>query len=128
LFNNTKYFLFRRPFVIFLPEKLTLVFQSAMFTGIILVWGKTMKIKMHPPLDRIMGPVKEVPGEHPLSLADLLRSLGEEAPGFGPYAGFGPKDVQPYGLLVWRDGKMLNLVDILNPTDELEFIVMIAGG
>ena len=88
----------------------------------------SMKIKLHPPLDRIMGPIKEVPIEHARSLADLLRFLAEETPDLAPYSGFGPKDVQPYGLLVWRDGRMLTLKDILNPTDELEFIVMIAGG
>jgi hypothetical protein len=87
-----------------------------------------MKIKLHTPLDQIMGPVRELAMEHPVSLADLLHSLTEATPGLAPYAGFGPTDVQPYGLLVWRDGKMLTLADILNPTDELEFIVMIAGG
>ncbi len=87
-----------------------------------------MKIKTHPPLDQIMGPVKELPVDHPVSLADLLRSLLEETPALAPYAGFGPKDVQPFSLLVWRAGKMLTLADILNPNDELEFIVMIAGG
>ena len=87
-----------------------------------------MKIRLHPPLDRIMGPMKEVSIDHPVSLADLLRFLTEEIADLTPYAGFGPKDVQPYGLLVWRDGKMLTLADILNPTDELEFVVMIAGG
>jgi hypothetical protein len=87
-----------------------------------------MKIKLHPPLDQIMGPVRELAMEHPVSLADLLHSLTEATPDLVPYAGFGPKDVQPYGLLVWRDGKILTLADILNPTDELEFIVMIAGG
>ncbi|MCX5908101.1 MAG: hypothetical protein NTY64_13205, partial [Deltaproteobacteria bacterium] len=71
---------------------------------------------------------RELAMEHPVSLADLLYSLTEATPDLAPYAGFGPKDVQPYGLLVWRDGKMLTLADILNPTDELEFIVMIAGG
>jgi hypothetical protein len=87
-----------------------------------------MKIKLHPPLDRIVGSAKEVIIDHPVSLADLLRSLMEEKPELAPYAGFGPKDVQPFGLLVWRAGKMLTLADILDPTDELEFIVMIAGG
>ena len=75
-----------------------------------------------------MGPAREVSIDHPVPLADLLRSLMEETPELAPYGGFGPKDVQPFGLLVWRDGKMLTLADILNPTDELEFIVMIAGG
>lgn len=87
-----------------------------------------MKIKLHAPLDRILGPVKEIVIDHPVSVAGLLSSLTEEAPDLAPYAGFGPKDVQPYALLVWRDGKMLTLQDILNPTDDLELILMIAGG
>ena len=87
-----------------------------------------LKIKFYTPLDRILGPVKEIPVEHPVSVADLLRSLMEETPEFGPYAGFGPRDVQPYALMVWRNGKPLKLADILNPTDELEMILMAAGG
>ena len=87
-----------------------------------------MKIKMHSPLDQIVGQVKEVSLAHSISLADLLRSLADETPVLAPYAGFGPKDVQPYGLLIWRDGKLLTLVDILGPTDDLEMIPMVAGG
>jgi hypothetical protein len=88
----------------------------------------SLKIKMHPPLDRILGPVKEVflPGS--ISLAELLRQLTEEAPGLAPYSKFGPKDVQPLAVLVWRQGKLLTLADTLNPADELEMIPMIAGG
>jgi hypothetical protein len=87
-----------------------------------------LKIKMYSPLDQFVGQVKEVSLAHPISLADLLRSLTDETPVLVPYSGFGPKDVQPYGLLIWRDGKLLTLADILNPTDELEMIPMIAGG
>jgi hypothetical protein len=87
-----------------------------------------LKIKIHPPLDQIVGRVKEISLAHAVSLADLLRSLAEETPALAPYSGFGPKDVQPYGLLTWRDGKLLTLADTLNPTDELEMIPMIAGG
>jgi hypothetical protein len=87
-----------------------------------------LKIKLHPPLDRILGAGKELTVDHSVSVGDLLSSLTEEAPDFAPYAGFGPKDVQPYALLVWRNGKMLTLQDILHPTDELEMILMIAGG
>jgi hypothetical protein len=90
--------------------------------------AKFLKIKMYPPLDQIVGRVKEVSLAHPISLADLLRSLTDEMPVLSPYAGFGPKDVQPYGLLIWRDGRLLTLAEILNPTDELEMIPMIAGG
>ncbi len=83
---------------------------------------------MYSPLDRIVGRVKEVSLAHPISLADLLRSLAKETPVLEPYSGFGPGDVQPYGLLIWRDGNLLTLADIVNPTDELEMIPMIAGG
>jgi molybdopterin converting factor small subunit len=83
---------------------------------------------MRAPLDRIMGPLKEVSLKHPTSLADLLRILAEESPELKPYAGFGFKDVQPYALLVWRDGELLTLMDSVNPNDEVEMIPMIAGG
>ncbi len=87
-----------------------------------------MKIETRAPLDRILGPLKEVDLPHPFTLGDLLRLLSEEAPELKPYAGFGPNDVQPYGLLVWRGGKLLTLADIVNPMDELEMIPMVAGG
>lgn len=87
-----------------------------------------MKIKMRAPLDRILGPFKEVNLSHPSTLGDLLRSLVEETPELKSYAGFGPKDIQPYGLLVWRGGKVLTLSDIVNPMDDLEMIPMVAGG
>jgi hypothetical protein len=90
--------------------------------------GKSLKIKMWAPLDRIMGQLKNVTVQDPLAVADLLHLLASESPDFLPYAGFGPKDVQPYALLVWRGGKLLTLTDIVNPTDELEMIPMVAGG
>ncbi len=83
---------------------------------------------MRAPLDRILGPFKEVSLSQPSTLGGLLRILVEETPELKPYAGFGPGDVQPYGLLVWRDGKVLTLSDIVNPMDELEMIPMVAGG
>jgi hypothetical protein len=89
---------------------------------------RSLKIKMHPPLDRILGPVKEVSLPGSISLAELLRQLTAEAPGLAPYSKFGPKDVQPLAVLVWRQGKLLTLADTLNPADELEMIPMIAGG
>jgi len=87
-----------------------------------------LKIKLHAPLDRILGSIKEIPMEHPTSVGDLLRILAEETPELRPYAGFGPEDVQPYALLTWREGRMLTLQDMLNPADELEMMLMIAGG
>ena len=87
-----------------------------------------MKIKTRAPLDRMLGPFKEVNLPHPSTLGDLLRFLVGETPELKPYAGFRPGDAQPYGLLVWRDGKMLTLSDIVNPMDELEMIPMVAGG
>ena len=83
---------------------------------------------MRAPLNRMLGPFREVNLPHASTLGDLLRFLVEETPELKAYAGFGPKDVQPYGLLVWRGGKLLTLSDIVNPTDELEMIPMVAGG
>jgi len=83
---------------------------------------------MHSPLDRIVGPVKEIFLPEPVSLADLLRFLTEETPDLAPYSKFGPTDVQPLAVFVWREGKLLTLTDKLNPADELEMIPMIAGG
>ena len=90
--------------------------------------GNALRIKTRAPLDKIMGSLKEVTLPHPAALADLLRFLMEKTPELKPYAGFGAGDVQPYGLVVWRGGKMLTLSDIVNPMDELEMIPMVAGG
>ncbi len=87
-----------------------------------------LKIKFSPPLNRILGPVRELDFSHPVSVAKVLQLLREQTPAFAPYAGFGPKDKQAYGLLVWREGNLLTLDDILAPTDEVEMIVMVAGG
>ena len=87
-----------------------------------------MRIKTRAPLDRMLGLCREVSFPNAAPLSDLLRFLMEEAPALKPYAGFGPRDVQPYGLLVWRGGKLLTLSDTVNPTDELEMIPMVAGG
>jgi hypothetical protein len=76
----------------------------------------------------MLGPLKEIDLSAPSTLGELLRFLVEETPELKPYAGFGPKDVQPYGLLVWREGKLLTLSDIVTSTDELEMIPMVAGG
>ncbi len=87
-----------------------------------------MKITTRAPLDRILGLFKDVNISKSATLGELLRLLMEETPELRPYASFGPKDVQPYGLLMWRDGKVLTLSDIVNPMDELEMIPMVAGG
>lgn len=64
----------------------------------------------------------------PVSVAEVLRSLREQTPALGPYAGFGPKDKHVYGFLVWCERKLIRLDDILAPTDEWEMITMVAGG
>jgi hypothetical protein len=79
-------------------------------------------------LDKLFGAVKEQHFSQSLSVGDLLRALGREMPDFTRYAGFGPKDKHPYGLLVWRDRGLLTLEDILDPNDEIELIVMVTGG
>jgi hypothetical protein len=87
-----------------------------------------LKIRFLPPLNRILGQVRELDFSHPVSVAHVLRLLREQNPDFAPYAGFGPKDKHAYGLLVWRERKLLTLDDILAPTDEVEMIIMVAGG
>ena len=87
-----------------------------------------MKVKFRAPLDRMLGSGREVSLRDPATLANLLQILAEETPELKPYAGFSPGDVQPYGLLVWRGGKLLTLSDVVNPMDELEIIPMVAGG
>lgn len=74
------------------------------------------------------GAVKELERRLPFTVAALLRLLQEQDPPLAPYAGFGPQDRQPYGVLVWRGGKLLTLDDVLRPADELEIIAMASGG
>ena len=87
-----------------------------------------MKIQLFPPLDKILTPSKQLDVPGPISVADLLRILQEEAPRFARYGGFGHGDTQPRGLLVWRDRELLTLKDMLAPDDEVEMIAMVAGG
>ncbi len=87
-----------------------------------------MIIKWFPPLDKLFGRVSELALDGPTELREVLIGLRNEKPEFAPYANFGPEDVQPYGLLVWRGGQVLTLRDVVNPDDEVEMIVMIAGG
>jgi len=75
-----------------------------------------------------MRPVRKLGASCPISLAEALRMLCDQTPAFKPYAGFDIGDKQPYGLLVWRDKKLLTLEDMLMPEDDLEMIVMVAGG
>lgn len=87
-----------------------------------------MRLKWLPPLDRIFGPESNISPASQIRLADLLLELIGQEPEFEPFGGFGQGDTQPYGLLVWRQGQVLNLKDTLQPEDELEMIVMVSGG
>jgi len=87
-----------------------------------------VKIKWLPPLDRFFGPETALALPAGTTVAQLLTDLTEKEPGFAPYGGFGPKDRQPFGLLMWRSGQMLTLADQLGPEDEVEMIAMVAGG
>ena len=87
-----------------------------------------MKIKFFAPLNRIFGPIKELDFSHPVSVADVLRLLLEQEPDFALYAGFSSGDKHAWGLLVWRGKNLLTLNDMLTPEDEVEMIVMVAGG
>jgi hypothetical protein len=87
-----------------------------------------LKIKFYAPLDKIFDPVRELDVAVPVSVGETLRILGDETPGFTPFSGFGPDDTHPHGLLVWRKGELLTLKDLIGPGDEVEMIVMVAGG
>ena len=87
-----------------------------------------MKIKWFNPLDRFFGPRSEVNPTVPMTVGQLLTHLAEKQPKFTPFARFSPGDKQPHGLMVWRGGQILSLTDVLNPEDELEMIIMVAGG
>lgn len=87
-----------------------------------------MKITWYPPLDRFFGPMSEMALSGPISLSQLLRRLTEQEAGLSVYARFGSGDSKPQGLLVFRDGKILNLNDSLKPEDELEMLILVTGG
>jgi sulfur carrier protein ThiS len=87
-----------------------------------------LRIRWLPPLDKLFGPVSEIPLKKPTPVADVLSQLTEQEPEFAPYARFKSNDRQPHGLLVWRGGKVLTLGDDLHAGDEIEMIMMVAGG
>lgn len=87
-----------------------------------------MKIKWFPPLDRLFGLVSEVFLDHPVPVGQVLSQLKDEEPDFAPFARFSPGDRQPHGLMVWRQGLVLTLADLVEPEDEVEMIIMVAGG
>ncbi len=87
-----------------------------------------MKIKFLAPLNQIFGSAKELDFVHPVSVAELLRFLQDQAPAFTTYGGFGPGDKHPYGLLVWRQHHLMTLDEMLDPNDELEMVPMAGGG
>ncbi len=87
-----------------------------------------MKIKWLSPLDQFFGPVSEFPLQGTATVAQVLTALQAQQPALSPYARFKPGEHQPYGLMVWRRGKILTLSDELESDDEVEMIVMVAGG
>ena len=87
-----------------------------------------MKIRFHPPLDRLAGGSREMDFSHPVSVADLLRLLKRKMPFLVPYIGFSPPGKQAHGILIWKGQKLLELDDMLLPNDCIEIIVMAAGG
>ena len=87
-----------------------------------------MRIKFFAPLNRIFGPIKELEFPNPVSVAEVLSLLRDQEPDFALYAGHSPADKHAWGLLVWRGKNLLNLNDILSPDDEIEMIIMVAGG
>lgn len=87
-----------------------------------------MKITWFPPLDRFYGPVSQVELDRPVPLREILINLTAEKKELAPFARFSPEDRQPHGLMVWRAGKVLGLDDLLDPGDEVEMMIMVAGG
>ncbi len=87
-----------------------------------------MQVKWFPPFDKYFGKVSEIHLDRPISLREMLSRLPEEEPAMEPYARFSPEDKQAHGLMVWRKGRVLALDDTLRPEDELEVIIMVAGG
>lgn len=87
-----------------------------------------MRIKWFPPLDKFHGTESEVELGKVRTLGQLLARFQAETPEMAPYTRFSPEDKQPHGLMVWRNGTVLNLNDTLQPDDVLEMIIMVAGG
>ncbi len=87
-----------------------------------------MKVKWFPPFDQYFGGISEISLSEPVSLRVLLSQLQEKEPAMEPYARFSDEDKQPHGLMVWRQGQVLALDDMLRPEDEIEVIIMVAGG
>ena len=87
-----------------------------------------MQVKWFPPFDQYFGKVSEIRLDGPVLLREMLLRLSQDEPAMEPYAKFGDEDRQAHGLMVWRKGQVLALDDTLQPDDELEIIIMVAGG
>ena len=87
-----------------------------------------MKVEWYPPFDQYFGKKSEIPLTERISLREMLIRIREEESFMEPYARFSDEDRQPHGLMVWRKGEVLALDDMLQPDDELEIIIMVAGG
>jgi hypothetical protein len=87
-----------------------------------------LKIAWFSPLDRLFGSTSERVLTGPRSVGQLLQELMSEKPAFAPFARFSPGDRQPHGLMVWRRGQVLTLADQLQAEDELEMVILVAGG
>ncbi len=87
-----------------------------------------MNVKWYPPFDQYFGKKSEVPLDGPVSLKSILIQIREKEEAMEPYVRFSPEDRQPHGLMVWRRGEVLGLDDMVQPEDELEMIIMVAGG
>ncbi|MBI5017217.1 MAG: hypothetical protein HZB55_17260 [Deltaproteobacteria bacterium] len=87
-----------------------------------------MTIRWYPPLDSLFGAVTDLPLERTASVSGLLLEFYEREPRFIRYARHVEGEAAPTGLLVWRRGKALKFVDILEPEDEVEVLVLVTGG
>ena len=85
-------------------------------------------VKWHPPLNRFMGEISEVPLAGPVPLGELLARFRDREPRLEPFFRFGADDTRPKGLMVMRGAQRLNLTDPVEPGDEVEILVAVQGG
>ncbi len=86
------------------------------------------RVKWHPPLNRIMGEVSEIPLSRPAPVRELLARFREGEPRLEPFFRFGPDDTRPKGLMIMRGAPRLILTDLVEPGDEVEIMVAVQGG
>lgn len=87
-----------------------------------------MTLRWYPPLDGLLGTVTELPLDRPTPVARVLADICDREPALRRYARHTERDTRPQGLLLWRRGQILGLGDVLEPSDEVEVLVLVTGG